>query len=294
MILNLLAILFFLAAMIAAIVLLWRRLPGASATAEGEVVCLACGAPAQQFAADSFVCPSCGHDARQMGLAAKLPRVTADPFWRFIAFTVLLCALALGATLSLLKEFRRTDTIGSDAEFWSDGTRSYRILLNTQISHDPRKDATAGNLEGNLIAGSGRLVTLEIQSPSLHYDVVEDGGRVLVPLSQGALDEAAILKWLTVGELDPSDLVVRGIARRTYVTICNKLNVEPAQLPRLDLPSMSGGSSGSYSTSESAPAALMPVSIISWSIVWLLGTWLILRAGQRKSVQRAVKEGAAV
>jgi hypothetical protein len=107
------------------------------------------------------------------------------------------------------------------------------------------------------------------------------------------LDEAAILKWLTVGELDPSDTHVRGMARRTYVTICKKLNVEPAQLPRLDLPSMSGGSSGSYSTSESDPAALMPICIISSSIVWLLGTWLILRGGQRETVKPAIEQGVA-
>lgn len=228
-----------------------------------------------------------------MGIVAKARRVWAQPFWRFIVFTAILCLLALVATRLLLSEFYQFDTRSSEVEFWDDGTRNYRIVLSTHLRKDPRNNSSTGNLEGDLITDSGKLVILEIQSPSLRYDVVDGTGRILMRLSRGPLDDAAVLKWMAFAELDPSDTKIRKIAGSVYLSICNELNVAPAQLPALQANSMNRGSTISASGSQRAPAALMPISIISWSIAWLLGTWTILRTQKPKSVRPSVRDEVA-
>lgn len=293
MILNLVAILVLLGAVTVVIVLLWG-LRGAHASAAGEPVCLACGAPASQLAADSFICPSCGRDVRQNGLAAKPPGVLAQPFWRFVVFTAIVCVVSLFTTGWLQARYRQVNIVANDSEFWGDGAHNYRANLNANLTRSGDHGRTWGELDGELISASGQLLTLQIHCPSMRYEVLDETGRAIAPLSRGAFDEPAVLKWLSAAEMDTSDPLVRGAARRTYLAICNRLEVQPGQLARIDSGMMSGGSTGGYTSSESVPPAITCTCVIAWSIVWLIGSWLILLAAKRRAAIPAAPKGAAV
>ena len=57
-------------------------------------ICARCNAPADELT--DFVCPACGHDVREMGLAAPADRSPVPVYWRAVALTV---ALAIAAVV---------------------------------------------------------------------------------------------------------------------------------------------------------------------------------------------------
>lgn len=295
MILNLLAIFVFFAALLTGMILLWRRLPRASAVAVGEIYCLSCWTPARQFAADNFVCPTCGRDARVLGLAAKRPAAHADPFWRFIWFTAILSFLALISTAVLLNNSREVYGTSTESDYWSDGKANIRLDLTAHGTSGSSDRPFTGELEGDLVSVDGDLITLEIQSPSLRYEVVSDSGSSVVPLSQGAFDEEAILRWMSIAKLNPTDALVRHSARATYEQICHTLKLTPKPATFAERGSSNGSMGGTYSGLQTVAPVLMPVCVIAWSAAWLIGVWLILRLAMRRqsSSQPVARQEAA-
>ena len=79
MILDLIATAVFVSVILTAVVLVWRKLPVASAILAGEPVCLACQIPAGLLPADSFICPACRRDVRVLGIGLVRPRGFAAP-----------------------------------------------------------------------------------------------------------------------------------------------------------------------------------------------------------------------
>ena len=150
-----------------------------------------------------------------------------------------------------------------------------------------------GQLDGDLISASGDLATLEIQCPSLHYDIVNDSGRSLVPPSRGAFDEAAVLQWFTDAKLDPADPRVRRMARQTYDGICRTLKLIPNPSAPFQMDSLNGFMSGGSSGFPTPPDALMPSCVIAWSLLWFLGTWLLLRPPVRTTSSPPIEQAVA-
>lgn len=136
LILNLFAIFAFFLALGAGLVLLWRRLPRASAALVGECFCASCGTPSSQFSADTFVCPTCGSDVRQQGLIARRLRPWADPFRRVIAFSAVLCLVALVSAVALMRARRESFRVSNDSQRWSDGKTVHRLDLTVSGTWD--------------------------------------------------------------------------------------------------------------------------------------------------------------
>jgi hypothetical protein len=293
LILNLLAIFVFFAVVVAGAMLIWQRLPRGAMGAVGEPLCLACGTRARELLADSFLCPACGRDVRDLGLAAGKRRAFAEPFWRLIAFTIVLCIVALVTTSVVLGTASPVFHVSSESIHSGDGKTFQRMDLALSGKQSGAQGPLEGELDADLLSVGGNLVTLEIHSPSLRYEVLDDTGHALVPLSQGSFDESAILRWMTAAKMDTADPQVRGKARAIYHEICRMLKVTPQALPPLEIGSTAGASSGSYSNSEGPPTYLMPPCLMAWSVAWLAGTWLILRVARRKASPADPPVGAA-
>src|SRR6266480_3946775 len=80
-------------------VLLRRRLGAANETTP---YCGACGTVAD--ALESFTCPACGKDVRELGLLVGR-RDPVRRFWRVVGYTIALVAVASGATLAAEQMF---------------------------------------------------------------------------------------------------------------------------------------------------------------------------------------------
>lgn len=285
------AIFAFLAAMVIGFGIIWRRLPRASEAAVGEPFCIACGTPASQFSAESFSCPQCGRDARELGLAAIKPLAKVDPFWRLVGFSAVLCLLALISAAALLAALRQTSEVSIESTYWGDGTVYQRFSV-TADGNWKSNGQFEGELNADLYTLEGKLRTLEVRCPSLHYEVMDDTGRALVGQSGDKFDYSAVLQWMRAAKLDPDTPGVQAEARRAYYQVCQTLKLTPEPLPTPQTTSLmtSGSSSDSmisgssgYSGSAHAPASVMPASLIAWSLAWLVGTWLILRPRRPQS-----------
>jgi hypothetical protein len=294
--LDLLPVAVFLAVIAVGAVLIRCRLPASAAKATDEPECMGCGKPGRDLPADSFVCSGCGRDVREQGLARRRPRAFAGAFWRVVVFSAVLCVVALVGTGIIVSRLPQVTSISAESSVWPSGESFERMdfLANGQRTGD--KGPLQGELEGDLFLRSGEVVTLEVQSPSLRYKVIDAAGRDAVPLSAAsAFDESAVMRWLSAGGLDPADPLVRSRAWQTYLAVCETLRLPaPATPPdRPGLPSLSGGGSGGYSSSSLQPAFLMPAAVTIWSVLWLIGVWLILRRAVRRAAPTPLPEGAA-
>jgi hypothetical protein len=291
--LNLLALLIFLAAAIAGAVLLKRRLPraAAAAAAASPPVCLDCGAPARLLPTDSFICPTCRHDVRDLGLAAKNPRAFTGPFWNVVTFTAGLCALALIATLITTLTLPVVQTFSTETDIWSSAPGPYRrIVLNVGgnwIPQDRDPDTprvVEAELYADLFLDTGEVFTLELESPSFRYRVIDTAGREVVPWSTTReLDESPFLRWLSAAGLNAADPTVRFTAQNVHTRICDGLRIKnrPVTLQPIS-GGFSGSTSGNSSSSGGPPQYRTPLLVIVASPLWLAGLWLFLRPRRRR------------
>lgn len=278
---NLLATSVLFASIVMGVILVWRRLPKASASAVGEAFCLSCGTPARQFSLDAFTCPRCNRDARDLGLAARKPGADQDPFWQLIWFTAILSILALSSTGVLLNNITRVYRDDVQTVGWRDATGYHQLSLFANGITAGDEGTFTGEVQGELLATNGDLLVLEIACPSRRYDIVNSTGRMIVPLSPGPFDEAAILRWMSEAQLDLANAQVRSAAKIAYQIICQTLRVSAVPAPGIEAGIFPLSSTSSYSGFESTPPSLMPACVIAWSIAWLIGTWCILKPKQR-------------
>jgi hypothetical protein len=276
---NFLALLTFLAVAALAAVLLMRRLPRAAARATGETVCLGCGTPARRLAPDSFRCPVCRHDVRELGLAAPKPGAFAGPLWRVITFSVILCGLVLLAAMLITESLPKVEYFSADADLWSQGQPYRRLVLIASGKRGPRREHFVGEIDADLFLENGDLFTLEIQSPPLRYRVIGPAGGEAVPWTAGnLLDESIILHWTAAAGLNTNDPDTLSIARQVHIKLREILG--PSLPPLPPLPRVAGGSSGTGSSSSGSagpPEYVAPIAVITGSLVWLAGVWVILR-----------------
>lgn len=295
MLLNLFAIFVFFAVLATVIGLLWRRLPRAGDASAGELLCGSCGTPASRFAIDAFICPVCGKDARELGLIAKKSAAAAGPFRLLLVFTAILNLLALVCTVALTLGLQRDFIVSNDVQRWSDGKTTYHVDLDAAGIRDRKGGPLAGEADGDIVSADGELITLQVHSPSLRYEIVNDAGRIMAPSSGGAFEEQAVLQWLAAAKLDPADPLVRWGARESYEHLCGTLKLTPAppSVPQPHMRSLSSSSGGSLSSFSTVAPALLPFSLIGWSIGWLIGVLLILARARHKTTCRVLEQEAA-
>jgi len=293
--LDFLPLMVFLAVVAVGAMLIRRHLPASTVATAGEPACLACGKAGRELRADTFLCTGCGRDLRERGVARRRPRAFAGAFWRVAFFSAALCVVALIGTGIAMSRPPRVNYISGESSQWSSEEPFERIDFFANGQRIGDHGPLAGELEGDLFLHSGEVVTLELESPSLRYKVIDTAGREAEPLSApGAFDESAALRWLAAGGLDPADLRVRARGRQAYLKVCETLGL-PAALPPSDqpsLPGLSGGSSGGYSRSSNQAAFLMPAVVMTWSVLWLIGVWMILRRSARRPPPVRLPEGA--
>jgi hypothetical protein len=296
MLLDLLPLVVFLAVVAVGTMLIRRHLPTSAASTAGEPACLACGKAGRELRADTFLCTGCGRDVRERGVARRRPGAFAVAFWRVVIFSAALCVIALVGTGITMSRLPQVTSISAESSDWPSGESFEQMDFVADGQRTGHQGPLAGELEGDLFLQSGEVVTLELQSPSLRYSVTDGAGREAVPLSAaGAFDESAVLRWLSTGALDPADPRVRARARQAYLKVCTTLGL-PAQATSSEppsLPSLSGGSTSGYSSSSSQAAFLMPAVVMTWSVLWLIGVWLLLRRPVRRAAPTPLPEGAA-
>jgi len=301
--LSLIALAVFLSALLGAAVLLWRRLPGAAAASAGEVACVRCGTPGRLLAADSFLCPACRHDVRDLGVALARPGAAAGPLWRVVGFSAALGVVALAGTAIGVQAMPRTQYVAAEASFWQSG-KGYRLVMFAVNGRRIMRGAERGPLEGELTADlfltNGEVLTLEVQSPSRRYRVIDTAGREVVPLSaDGAFNESAVLQWTAaVPEPDPFNKDGPPLARKAYAKIYEMLGPElpppspaPPAPPVVEAETLSTGSSSSHGGSG-PPAYALPAAVMGWSLIWLSGLCFILRRSQRERAPAPAGQGA--
>ena len=182
--------------------------------------------------------------------------------------------------------------ISAHVSWWSEG-ELYQSL-NIDVSGRQAGSAPlAGKLHADLFLISGELVTLEVDSPSLHYRVIDREGRESVRPSDARFGEPAVLRWIGASGLNPSDREVHAWALAACSKIGNMLALRLESVPR-SIEAQSGfkdgassffGDSLDFSTNSFSgpPAYAIPTAVMGWSVLWLGGLQLILRRGARKS-----------
>jgi hypothetical protein len=296
MTLSLLALIVVFAALAAAAVL--RRLPGAAEAAAGEVVCVRCGTPGRLLAADTFVCPVCRHDVRDLGVALVRPGVGAAPLWRIVLCTVV-CAIGLGATNFVMQEAPRVYYTENEASLRQQRAGSaYRRVefraTGRRVTPGAQREPLEGDLTADVFLTNGQVFTLEVFSPSLRYRVIDTAGREAVPLTaEGAFNESAVLQWLAAAGLDPSDRVIRALARAAYQRVDELLNLWLPPPPPLEYVGgySTGGSAGGGGFGGGLPPYALPAAVAFWSVLWLAWLWVALRRRQRGRPPAPPREG---
>ena len=275
-ILDLTACLVFLSAIVAGVAVVWRKLPAAGEAAAGELVCLGCRTPARLLSPDSFICPGCHRDVRQLGIALDRPRGLTRPFWRLVNFSAALCAVALVTTGVLSSALRvHYVSIQSNLQFTGEAYRNVDLLVTGRRS-------AGGPLRGELYADmfltNGRVITLVIQSPSRRYRLIDSEGHEWTPQEQETFGQEAALRWLSMAGLDAADPQVQLQAGWMRARIGNFLSGNSAIPfgPPGARPYYTGGGSSS-SGSSGAPEMLLPTSVIGWSLIWLAGLTRLAR-----------------
>jgi hypothetical protein len=293
---DLLPVAVFLTVVALGILLVRRRLPASAGAAAGEPMCFVCGKAGRELPADSFICGGCGHDVRERGLARRRSRAFAGAFWRVLVFSAGLCGVALVGTGIIMSRLPQSNYISAQSSVRPSGESFERMNFVADGQQTRNQGPLDGELEGDLFLHNGEVVTLEVQSPSLRYRVIDAAGHDSVPLSApGAFDQSAVIRWLSAGGLDPADPLVRSRAWQAYMAVCKTLRLPAPATPtdQPSLPNLSGGGSGGYSSSPHEPAFLMPVVVMSWSVLWLIGVWLVLPRPVRTAAPTPLPEGAA-
>lgn len=298
-VLNLLAILLYLFAL-AAVVLLVRRTLAAGGTpaAAGEMACVACGAPAAALV--TFTCPSCGHDVRDAGLASPGGRSPTRPLWVLLAWTTVLggaAALVTGLLGERLARYHVEYEI--DRQSWretADGT-AYAISVHGGGSPVDPGDG-GGPLRGDLVADlwvkGGGFASLEVDAPPLRGRVVDAGGAAVA--ADAPLDLPLVLRWFAAAGADPDaaevDRGARDALRAIAADLRHPIDVPPSQKPLgggMSNSGMSGG--GSSSGRHSPPGWFPPAALLFWTAVWVGGAWHWLSRWSNRSGSPAAQAG---
>jgi hypothetical protein len=255
--------------------LLWRRLPRAAAAM--EPVCVACGAPARSLAVDTFICRACARDVRDDGVAVLRPSEARRPFWRVVWFSAVLCLVAAIATSIVLSQLPTASFVSGEVSV-RPSAETFRSL---EFTYDGRRGDSGllkGELDADLVLPNGDRVTLEVQSPSMRYRIVDAAGREAIPLSPpSGFDETAVRRWMAAGGLDPT--ADRKVAERAELTcrfIINVLRRNPDGFESF----RSTGDSTSWSSFNSdgrPPPDALPIAVMIWSAIWLAGIAHLLR-----------------
>ena len=265
------------ASLVIAAVLLCRRLPR-----PGEVLgvsCVRCGMPAAALAHDSFVCPGCGRDVREAGLAPARGRSPTRPFWTVTAYTVAVLVVAPITAAVAEQAAPRVEAVTSEATFAAPRSRAYAGVVVTTASSGPPgapHDWTSQTL-AELTALDGRATLLEIERPPGRWRITADDGRTV---EQGqALDEEAVLRWYRAAGLDTGDPRVRSEVADVLPNLAEPPRQMRTESPPLRVaPGMGFDSRGARSGSSSGRVTrIAPVVVAGWSVVWVLGLWTLLR-----------------
>jgi hypothetical protein len=284
LLLDLVATVVFLSAIVTGTMLIWRKLLWAGEASAGEPVCLACQIPARFLPADSFICPACQRDVRFMGIGRVRPRGFAAPFWRLVNYSVVLCVLGLISSVLLISELPRVDYISAQSNMQFEGEPYQALDLNV-VGYHTGDSLLEGELSADLYLHDGQMVSLIIQSPSKRYQSIDSAGHES-KWSQELLNQEAVLRWMVSGGIDVSDPGIRREGQwmlrklegglRAVTAEANLDSQSSALQPRFS-------SSGTSSTGNSGPPpGVTPLCVVAWSLIWLAGVWLILRRGTRK------------
>jgi hypothetical protein len=277
-----------LAVIVAAVVILRRNLGVACEAAAGELVCLGCRTPARLLSPDSFICPGCRRDVRELGIDLDRPKGMTRPFWHAVIFSAAVCSVALVTTGVLSSELRvNYVSIQSSLGFTGEAYQSVEVLVTGR--RRSAGDPLFGELYADMFLTNGQVVTLVIDSPSRRYRLIDVDGHELA--SHDTFGEEAALRWLSMAGLDEADPQVRQQAVWMKARIDNYLNgnMSISFGPPDQRPHYTGGGGGS-SGSSGPPEWLLPCSVIGWSLIWLVG----LRRIIRHRVAPAPAQGEAV
>jgi hypothetical protein len=148
-----------------------------------------------------------------------------------------------------------------------------------------------GELCADMFLKNGQAVTLVIDNSSRRYRLIDIKGHEWP--SQESFAQEGALRWLSMAGLDTADPQVR---QQEASWMCARIedllngNDRSPFGPWDRRPRYMGGGGGS-SGSSGDPEMLMPSLVIGWSVIWLAGLTLILRA--RIPARSAQKEAAA-
>jgi hypothetical protein len=293
MLLDVLALVAWVAVAATGAWLLRVRLPRAQAAMIGEPVCLVCDTPARRMPPDSFLCPGCGRDVRERGLAVRTKGAFAGPFWPVVVFSAALCAVAPLVTSLLILALPRLEYISEYTSVWGSG-QEYRHLeftaVGRRIADPPQPRPLEGEVHADLFLTIGEVFTLEIQCPALRYRVLDTAGREKSTWSSaGAFDRWAVEQWMAAAGLGTGDKV-QGAVDSAYAELHRMLGL-PAPTPPANWRGSSGRGS-SRSSHGGPPAYVVPAAVIVWSLAWLAGVWRILRRPPKTSPATRPAQGA--
>lgn len=285
MILNLSACVVFLAAIVTAVATVGRKLRVAGEAVAGEPVCQGCRTPARLLTPGSFVCPGCHRDVRQLGIGIDRPKGLTSPFWHVVSFTAILCVIALVTTGVLSSVHRRTYvTTRTDLQFTGEAYQSVELLLTGRRSANGPLN---GELYADMFLSNGQVVTLVIDSPSRRYRLIDSDGHEWP--SQESFGEDAALRWLSMAGLNAAE--ARQQAGWIRAQIENLLIGNSAFTFRSSdaRPHYTGGG-GSSSSRGGGSDTLLPLSVMGWSLAWVVGVMVIVRG---RAAPAFTKRGAA-
>jgi hypothetical protein len=271
MILNFIALAVMLAAIVTAAVLLRRSLRSASPTLR----CGKCGSSADAF--ESFTCPSCGFDARGVGLLVPRRDKATTRFWRFVAFTTVIAVLLI-----------LTTHLGE----WLLPPIDHYTMEGTLY-------ATLPNFERIDVSSIGRTRGGEVLDGKLVADLYRFDGPVhtwqIDPRTRRDFNEDMVRRWFEdcgfqVNSVNGNSVNGKMIVAFVFTQLRGAMDPERGRPPRN--PTFVWGSA-SASRTRQPPTWLAPASIIAWSMIWIAGLPLAVSPRARSHEAKSEKPVAA-
>jgi hypothetical protein len=261
------------AALAAGLVILYRLLPRPGVAL--RLVCVRCGVAAE--ALQSFTCPGCGHDVREMGLARSRGRSPTAPFWTVVVFTLVLLFLLMvgtGAVASLTPTLRRFET-----SLTLSSSSSPIAIVELEVSgigpaFNRRHQDTS--LSAELYTTEGTCVPLRFDGRTGRWTLGDAAGAASVESGEG-LDEALAMRWAAKAGLDPADPRVADAAVEAVLEARANVGLAVGALRHRGYGTHFNSRSGNSTASYVRPRGAATLVFLFGATAWVMGLWLILR-----------------
>jgi hypothetical protein len=238
------------------------------APAMTSVRCARCGTAGE--ALESFICPGCGSDVREVGLVATIRRSAFALFWTAMIFTLVML-LVSGIGEDVLRQFAPYSNYVRRERYLHPSFGGFESI-EIEGSFTEFAGIQHGQFTADLTLRDGRMTIMQIVLPSRSCRMTDENGNVD---GLGTFDQSTLRKWLKHSGVDDTEAEIRAGISSTYMELNNFISSDYHPLTG-SLFSGGGGSSANRIVASWFRPALSAGGVS----LWLLGLAWLLRERQ--------------